>query len=227
MESDIAVRLRAKGVEYRSRQRFGVGAYIFVKVAIAVLAFSIGRMAGIVFGLIFCIISLPLEDYIIDRINRRDNEKMLESIREVYDVLWLQINGGGHINRIIADAYRVVSNPRLKQGFIELAGDIISTGDYKEALDRFDGKFDNDNLKAFVILIKQITESGNSDKMIRDIKRHMDALQKNYNDVKRDQVARRGQACAMCIFISLVGIMAVVCMDGFLNSLNQMGLWKG
>lgn len=143
--------------------------------------------------------------------NKRDNELMLPSIIDIYDIILLQLNSGEYITQVIIDAYRVATNRRLKTALIELTGDIMSSNNLVLSMEVFGGKFDNSNIANLVALVKQMAETGATVDMLSDIKRRLFNLQKNYNDFQKDRMNGLGFICAFLIFVVVIAIMGYLC----------------
>lgn len=145
--------------------------------------------------------------------NKKDNEKMLGSIIDIYDIILLQLNSGEYITQVIIDAYRVATNRRLKAALIELTGDIMLSNDLIVSMEIFGSKFDNSNIANLVALVKQMAETGATADMLSDINRRLFNLQKNYNAYRKERVNTLGYSCAFAMFVVIVSIMGYLCMS--------------
>ena len=145
--------------------------------------------------------------------NKKDNERMLGSIIDIYDIILLQLNSGEYITQVIIDAYRVATNRRLKAALIELTGDIMLSNDLIVSMEIFGSKFDNSNIANLVALVKQMAETGATADMLSDINRRLFNLQKNYNAYRKERVNTLGYSCAFAMFVVIVSIMGYLCMS--------------
>lgn len=145
--------------------------------------------------------------------NKKDNEKMLGSIIDIYDIILLQLNSGEYITQVIIDAYRVATNRRLKAALIELTGDIMLSNDLIVSMEIFGSKFDNNNIDNLVALVKQMAETGATADMLSDINRRLFNLQKNYNAYRKERVNTQGHSCAFAMFVVIISIMGYLCMS--------------
>ena len=150
--------------------------------------------------------------------NRQDNMRMLGSIMDVYDVVYLQTNAGEYITRTLIDAYRVASHPRLKAALITLTGDIISTNDVVTSMEAFGKKFENENIDNLVVIVKQIMRNGVSDAMLSDIRQYLTTLMSSYNRYEQERTKRMGDICMFAVFFCMMAILVYASVAGLLES---------
>ena len=136
----IQRRLDAWGVTYYSRGKITPLVYLSGKMFCVIAGFAAGVMFGIVAAFVFAVPAFFYPDIHARIRNHRDNEKMLPSIMDVYDVVYLQTDAGEYITRTLIDAYRVTAHPRLKAALITLTGDIMSSNDLLVSIEVFGGK---------------------------------------------------------------------------------------
>lgn len=205
-------RLDAYGVTYYSKGRITPLNYLMYKIVAMAAVFVAGMSKGLPAAILLMIVVWIIPEWYIKERNRRDNEKMLGSLMAVYDVILLQINSGEYITQILVDAYRVAAHPRLKAQLICLTGDIMCTNDLALSMELFAGKFANENIDNLVILVRQLMDTGTTSRMIGDIRKNLSFLQKSYNEYERQKVARQGNACAIAMFIVIMGMIAYLSM---------------
>ena len=214
----IQTRLDAWGVTYHSKGRITPTVYLSGKIFCA--------MAGLVAAFMLNPALIPLcvpaaffyPDIHARLRNRSDNEKMLASIMDVYDVIFLQLNAGEYITQTLIDAYRVAAHPRLKAALITLTGDILSSSDLLVSIEVFAGKFENENINNLVVIVKQLIENGSSPAMLSDIRRYLVTLQESYNRYVQERTRRRGDACLFAIFFCIMAVMVYASVRGLLSS---------
>lgn len=214
----IQLRLDARGVTYYSKGRITPLVYLSGRIFCAVGGFAAGMMFDPMFAAAFATAAYFYPDIHARMRNNRDNEKMLCSIMDVYDVVFLQTNAGEYITRTLIDAYRVASHPRLKAALIALTGDILATNDILLSIELFGRKFDNENIDNLVITIKQITQNGASEAMMSDIRRYLGTLMESYNRYEQERTRRMGDICLFAIFFCLMGVLVYAGVKGLLDS---------
>ena len=180
--------------------------------------FAVGMMFNPLIGVIFAFLGYIIPDKVIEQRNREDNQKMLGSIMNIYDVMLLQINSGEYITQVLVYAYRVSTHPRLKMALMELTGDIVSTNDTVLSMEMFDGKFDNENIHNLVVLVKQLTETGSVAGLLGDIKKRLEKLQESYNSNERTRINRLIAACTAAIAVAGLAVLGYAFAVGIADS---------
>ena len=213
-----AQRLNRLGVTYYSHGRVTPTVYLSYKIAALAAGFAVGMMFNPLIGVIFAFLGYIIPDKVIEQRNREDNQKMLGSIMNIYDVMLLQINSGEYITQVLVDAYRVSTHPRLKMALMELTGDIVSTNDTVLSMEMFDGKFDNENIHNLVVLVKQLTETGSVAGLLGDIKKRLEKLQESYNSNERTRINRLIAACTAAIAVAGLAVLGYAFAVGIADS---------
>lgn len=215
----IQQRLDAWGVTYYSKGRITPLIYLNGKLFCALAGFIVGIMFfGVIFALIFAVAAYFYPDIHARMRNRKDNENMLESIMDVYDVVFLQTDAGEYITRTLIDAYRVASHPRLKAALITLTGDILSSNDMIVSIEVFGGKFENENIDNLVVTVKQLMENDASVAMIEDIRRYLGILMESSNRYEQERMKRMGDICLFSIFLCMMAVLVYASVKGLLDS---------
>lgn len=136
-------------------------------------------------------------------LNGRDNEKLLPELKLVYHALEIQIRAGVYVTDALAECYGSVQQERLRSALLELAGDIVMKADIYEALDRFQGKFDNRYIDSLCITILQALESGQALELLGDIGEQI-------KDMEETVLERKKAALDRSITFYQLGVLAVV-----------------
>lgn len=213
-----AQRLSKLGVSYYSHGRVTPTVYLTYKITALVAGFVFGMLFNPFIGLIFAVCGYIAPDKVIEHRNNEDNQKMLGSIMNIYDVILLQINSGEYITQVLIDAYRVSTHPRLKMALMELTGDIVSTNDMVLSMEMFDEKFDNENIHNLVVLVKQLSETGSVAGLLSDIKKRLAKLQESYNSSERTRINRLIAACTAAIACAGLAVLGYAFIIGIAAS---------
>lgn len=223
---------------YYYLQKFldNVGATYYSKGAVTPLVFMsykllsliVGFLVGLIFhpvlGVLIAMIAFTLPNRRMKKRNDKDNEAMMRDIMSIYDVVLLQTNSGVYIAQILIDAYMVVENMRLKSALLELTGKIKETNDVRTSLDVFSNRFANEHIENLAVAIGQSVETGNSARMLSDIKRHMVNLQKSYNKLEQMRVKRCGNVFKIAVFIAVMLVLVYGCVLGLFGAVMGLGL---
>ena len=218
MELSVKKRLDALGITYYSRGKVTPKTFVAGKLVCAVMGLMVGFMFNPFLAVVGAAAGFFLPDMRASLRNKRDNEKMLGSIMDVYDVVYLQTNAGEYITRTLIDAYRVASHPRLKAALIALTGDIISSNDLATSIEAFGEKFDNENIANLVVIVKQIMRNGVSEAMLSDIRQHLATLMQSYNRYEQERTKRMGDICMFAVFFCMMAILVYASVAGLLES---------
>lgn len=140
---------------------------------IRILAGGAGLLAGcrfhIFYGVLLAAVFYQLPGLMLRHLNRQDNERLLPELKLVYQALSIQIRAGVYVTDALAECYGSVQEERLRLALLELSGDIVMKADLYDALDRFQGKFDNRYVDSLCIILLQALESGQAVELLADI----------------------------------------------------------
>ena len=214
----VMKRLDALGVTYYSRGKITPRTFIAGKMLCAAAGLILGLILNPPMAIVFAVPAFFYPDIRATARNRRDNMKMLGSIRDVYDVVYLQTNAGEYITKTLIDAYRVAAHPRLKAALIALTGDIISSNDLVASIEAFGQKFENENIDNLVVIVRQIMKNGVSDAMLSDIRQYLTTLMLSYNRYEQERTKRMGDICMFAVFFCMMAILVYAGIVGLLES---------
>ena len=179
------------------------GRYLALRIAVSLsgllLVSSVDRIAGIAAALLLFFLPGMLLVYL----NGRDNEKLLPELKLVYHALEIQIRAGVYVTDALAECYGSVREPRLREALLALAGDIVMKADVFDALERFQGKFDNRYVDALCITLLQALESGQALELLGDIGEQI-------KDMEHAVLERKKAALDRSITFYQLGILVVV-----------------
>lgn len=147
-----------------------------------------------------------LPHFLLEYLNRRDNEKMLSEIKLVYHALEIQIRAGVYVTDALAECYGSVQEVRLKQALLDLAGDIVMKADIYEALERFQSKFDNRYIDALCITILQALESGQAVELLSDIGEQIKDMETTVLERKKSNLDRSITFYQLGILLAVLGV---------------------
>ena len=217
-----AKRLNTLGVTYYSHGRITPVVYLIYKILILVTGLAAAIMSDPLMGIILAVSGYLLPDMFMELRNKEDNEKMLGSIMDIYDVMLLQINAGGYITQVLVDAYRVTTHPRLKAALMELTGDILTTNDLVLSMQVFEDKFDNENIHNLTVLVRQLSETGSASGLLSDIKKRLNILQESYNSSERTRVNRLIAVCTAAIAFAAIAVLGYAFLTGIADSAKSL-----
>lgn len=172
----IKERLRKNGITFKFK---GIDPlrYILINVVLSVLVAWFLSMINIWLAIPGLFVGYKLFDLYINYSNKSDNSDMMMDIKSVFTTLKMQTQAGMYITSALTEAFTIVKNPRLKQAILELSADIINNKSISDALDTFNGKFNNTYIDSLAVIIKQSSESGKASSSFKDIEIQLDEIQ--------------------------------------------------
>jgi Flp pilus assembly protein TadB len=164
---------------------------------------AIGWVAGIFLGGLLWIY-IPLQ-------NRRDNERMLPELELIYHALAMQIRSGIYVSDALAECYSGVETPRLRDGLMELGGDIVLKSDVYRALDRFQQRFDNRYIDSLCITVCQAMESGQAVELLGDLGDQIRDMEKAVMEKRKVSLDRSITFYQLGILSAVLGVALYSC----------------
>lgn len=159
----------------------------------------------------FLLAFLPV--WLLQYLNKRDNERLLPELKLVYHALEIQIRAGVYVTDALAECYGNVQEKRLRQALLELAGDIVMKADVYDSLERFQGKFNNSHIDSLCIIILQALESGQAVELLRDIGEQVKDMEEVLLERKKAALDRRITFCQLGVLTVVLGIALYLCVS--------------
>lgn len=179
------------------------GRYLALRTVLALLGLAAVGSMSLEGGVVAALILFFLPGWLILYLNGRDNERFLPELKLVYHALEIQIRAGVYVTDALAECYGSVRERRLREALLDLAGDIVMKADIFDALERFQGKFDNRYVDALCITILQALESGQALELLGDIGEQV-------KDMEGAVLERRKASLDRSITFYQLGVLAVV-----------------
>lgn len=155
------------------------------------------------YGLAASVTLFFLPTWLLLYLNSRDNERLLPELKLVYHALEIQIRAGVYVTDALAECYGSVQERRLRNALLELAGDIVMKADIYDALDKFQGKFDNRYVDSLCVTVLQALESGQAIELLGDIGEQI-------KDMEQTVLERKKGSLDRSITFYQLGILAMV-----------------
>lgn len=179
------------------------GRYLAMRIVLALLGLLTLSSVNREVAAIVSVILFFLPGWLLQYLNGKDNEKLLPELKLVYHALEIQIRAGVYVTDALAECYGSVQEPRLRQALLALAGDIVVKADIFDALERFQGRFDNRYVDALCITLLQALESGQALELLGDIGEQI-------KDMEQTVLERKKAALDRSITFYQLGVLAVV-----------------
>lgn len=169
-------------------------------------SFGTGYGLGAFIGLFF------LPSLLLGYMNKRDNERLLPELKLVYHALEIQIRAGVYVTDALAECYGSVQDRRLRKALLDLAGDIVMKADIYEALERFQGSFDNRYVDSLCITLLQALESGQALELLGDIGEQLKDMEQTVLERKKAALDRSVTFYQLGVLSVVLGIALYACM---------------
>lgn len=190
--------------------------YLSLKLVLAFCGFLIGFGFSPLYGVLALGFLYALPGWLLHYLNAKDNERLLPELRLVYHALEIQVRAGVHVTDALAECYGCVQERRLKQAFLELAGDIVVKADIYESLEHFQEKFDNRYIDALCITVLQALESGQAVELLKDLSEQIKDMELTVLERKKGALDRSVTFYQLGILAAVLGVVLYTCVTQML-----------
>lgn len=188
-------------------------AYLSLRIVLALLGILILSGIAVGYGILAAAVLFFLPGLLVTYLNRKDNIRMLPEIRLVYHALEIQIRAGVYVTDALAECYGSVQEKRLRQALLDLAGDIVMKSDIYEALEHFQGKFDNRYIDALCITILQALESGQAVELLGDISEQIKDMEATVMERRKGTLDRSITFYQLGVLAAVLGVVLYACIS--------------
>lgn len=185
--------------------------YLALRIVLALLGLLAVSGISVGYGVLVSLILFFLPVWMLTYLNRKDNLSLLPEIKLVYHALEIQIRAGVYVTDALAECYGSVQDRRLRQSLLDLAGDIVMKSDIYEALERFQGKFDNRYIDALCITILQALESGQAVELLGDISEQIKDMETTVMERKKGALDRSITFYQLGVLAAVMGVVLYAC----------------
>lgn len=185
--------------------------FLAVRLTLALLGLLALSGRNVRYGLAGFVFLFFLPVFLLDYLNRRDNERMLPELKLVYHALEIQIQAGVYVTDALSECYGSVQEKRLRKALLDLAGDIVMKADIYEALDRFQSSFDNRYIDSLCITVLQALESGQALALLGDIGEQIKDMEGTVLERKKGALDRSITFYQLGVLTVVLGIALYAC----------------
>lgn len=205
--------LRTNGAAYHYGGWINPVSYLTLCLVLAGAGCIIGLYLGILPGIAAAVLAACLPGLLLERMNRRDNEAMLPDLNLLYHALAIQIRAGVYVTDALAEVYGSVKQIRLRDGLQALSGDIVMKADLGDALERFQGQFNNRYIDSLCITILQAMESGQAVELLGDIADQIRDMELTLQSRKKESLDRSVTFYQLGIFAAIIAVVLYACVE--------------
>jgi pilus assembly protein TadC len=210
--------LKRTGASFRSGGRLTTGSFLAFRLLSSLAGFVVGSRISVAAGLVLIVPSSFVPMFIINRLNKRDNEKMLTDIKLVYNSLATQIRAGINISDALTECYGCAGYGRFRKALMELASDIVINSDIFDALEKFQGKFDNRYVDALCITVLQALESGQAVELLADISEQIKDMEASLLEKRKGRLDRSVTFYQLGILGAILAVILYACVKYMLSA---------
>ncbi|MBR1853943.1 MAG: hypothetical protein IJ794_12510 [Lachnospiraceae bacterium] len=203
--------LRKKGADFHFGTWMEPAVWLGLRVVLALVGFFVGSFWSVWAGIPCAFILYWLPYVLMQYLNSRDNERMLPEIQLIYHALEIQIRAGVYVADALTECYAGVQESRLRQALLDLAGAITMKADIYEAMEQFQGKFDNRYIDALCITILQTLESGQALELLGDIAEQVKDMEVAVLGRRKGALDRSVTFYQLGILAAMLGIVLYAC----------------
>lgn len=196
--------------------------YILLKVLIAVifmLSFILSK--AYVFGIIVAAIGYYTPDIICIIKDKEDMKIIKFELKNIYDSINMQMAAGVFIGKALTECYLIASNKRFKKRLAVLSAEINITQNIDAALTNFSENFNSEEIKNFVLTIKQSLQTGQSKQQIEDMSEELSEM----NLIAVQESTKRIDDTVT--FIELLIFLGILLSTLYITSSTIMKGWAG
>lgn len=203
--------LRKKGANFHFGTWMEPAVWLTMRVILALVGFFVGSFWSVWAGIPCALVLYWLPHVLMLYLNSRDNERMLPEIQLIYHALEIQIRAGVYVADALTECYAGVQESRLRQALLDLAGAITMKADIYEAMEQFQGKFDNRYIDALCITILQTLESGQALELLGDIAEQVKDMEVAVLGRRKGALDRSVTFYQLGILAAMLGIVLYAC----------------
>ncbi len=197
--------MKASGLYYLTNGKLTFEQYRMLCIVFDVLTILAGySIAGIWGGCAGFIIGAFVPALVLKANNNQDNTNMLDSIKQIYDTLRIQLSNDIYVTDALQECYISTTHPRLKAAFYELLTEIHAKSDLDQAVDNFNSKFNNPYIDALSMSIRQSLLTGNISKIFNDISKQMDAIDQAILLREEDKAKRLNTIVQSLVYLGIL-----------------------
>lgn len=192
--------------------------YLLLCMGSSVSGFILGLGQSLWFALLGAGLGWLLPGFLLEYMDKKDNECMLSDLNLVYNALSIQIKAGVYVTDALAECYGCVRSKRLKAGLLRLSGDIVMKSDLDMALERFQELFNSKYIDSLCVTISQAMESGQAVELLSDIAEQIKDMEMIQQNRKKQQLDRSITFYELGIFAAIICFVIYACLQNMFST---------
>lgn len=205
--------LQKHGASFHLTKKINPIQYLVINLVMAALGVLLGVRIHLMLAVILAIVGFLIPKMYLIYANNKDNIKLLPEIKLLFHALQIQIKAGVYVTDALIECYSRVKNKRLRNALMDLSSDIIIKSDFREALGRFQEKFDNRYIDSLCIIMLQAMESGQAVDLLVDISEQIKDMESIVLIKKKGELDRKVTLYLMGIMASILAVVIYACIS--------------
>lgn len=210
--------LQRSGAEFHFGSWISPISFVALRLILGGTGMLLGSRYQLGAGVILAVICYWIPDVLLNRLNGRDNERMLPEIKLVYNAIAMQIKAGVYVTDALAECYGSVQGRRLREALMTLSSDIAMNADIEDALEKFQGKFENQYIDALCITILQALESGQAVELLNDIAEQLKDMEVSLMNKKKSSLDRSITFYQLGILAAVLTVVLYACVSHMMSA---------
>lgn len=198
------------GINYRLGKELMPEEYLLLQLLSGGVCGLLGLLLFGFAGILGLPIGFFLPGVLFESMNERDNKRILNEVKGIYDTIQIKTQGGMFLTSAITECYRNTRNERLKKALLEMSGQIIAKNNLTETIDEFNMKFKNKYIDNLCIILKQSLDSGKTVEIMESIQDQLSDIQEAVNLQMRNRLESRVMLEMVLVFITLIFICVFI-----------------
>lgn len=205
--------LERNGASFHYGKWINPARYLTIRIILAMLGLLALGQVALGYGILAAMLLFFLPGWLLGYLNRQDNIRLLPEIKLIYHALEIQIRAGVYVTDALAECYGSVQERRLQSALLNLAGDIVMKADIYEAMEHFQGKFDNRYIDSLCITILQACESGQAVELLGDIGEQLKDMETTVMNRKKSSLDRSVTFYQLGVLGAVLGVILYACVS--------------
>lgn len=187
--------------------------YLLLRIMLSLAGLAVLSGLSLGYGVTAAVLLFFLPGWLLGYLNRQDNVRLLPEIKLMYHALEIQIRAGVYVTDALAECYGSVTERRLQNALLDLAGDIVMKADIYEAMEHFQGKFDNRYIDSLCITILQACESGQAVELLGDIGEQLKDMEATVMNRRKSSLDRSVTFYQLGILVAVLAVIIYACVS--------------
>lgn len=201
--------LKSHGIENFTGFRISPGIFWIISVFSGLFFLISARTLGnksVIFDCFIFLLGVFMPAILLYFSNESDNDKMLKDIKNLFEMLKIQIHSGIYMVDALENCCQEIENKRLLKALNRLLNEIYMSRDVTESLEDFNRSFSNPHIDTLVVILRQSMETGHSVNYLDSAFEQVLDVEQAINIKMEQSVERNVQVMQVLFMAGIIGI---------------------